>query len=69
MERGEFWERQYKVFHCKLYILFHFQKLYFTIKLHEILHEMSITVFHRIGELTVNHLAGFYCSIFTVFYR
>ncbi len=65
MERGEFWERQNKVFHCKLYILFHFQKLHFTIKLHE----MSITVFHRIGELTVNHLAGFYCSIFTVFYR
>ncbi len=60
----EFWECQFTFSHYKLYVLFHFQSIfYIAVKLHV----MSDTVF-PVEELTVNQLIGFYCSIFTVFY-
>ncbi len=67
MQRREFWEHQLHFFPFKLHILFPLSKIEFYRKI-------VWNVYYRIspyivGELTVNYLKGFSCSIFTVFYR
>ncbi len=54
------------VIYCKLYIIFHFQKKRFLLCKITCDVQYSFSPY-TVGELTVNHITGFYCSIFTVF--
>ncbi len=61
------WECQFMVIRCTSYILFPLPK---TVCYRKITCNVQYSFSpYIIGQLTVNHLTGFYCRVFTVFYR
>ncbi len=62
MLHREFWECQFTVIHSKLFVLFSLPKTVYYFKITcDVQYSFSPYI---VGELSFNHLTGFYCSIF-----